>query len=317
MSPLTGPICAFDVAPDGTATPCGVDDPVQTGWRWLHFDLADPNLAAWLSGQLPETVAASLQLPETRPRYDELPDGALINLRGINLNAGAQPEDMVALRIWATPTLVMTLRRRRIMAVDDIRHRAEAGHAPGRVGGFLAGLAEGLTVRIETVALDLEEKVDEFEEAIFSDKSIHPQDILALRQTLIKLKRFIGPQREALLEFAGAQSILLDDKTGPHMAEIANRAARSVGALEADRDRMGALQDHLDAKVAATLGRNGYVLSIVAAIFLPLGFLTGLFGVNIAGMPGLEAQWAFAALSGASVVLGIALYFLFKALKWL
>jgi zinc transporter len=56
---------------------------------------------------------------------------------------------------------------------------------------------------------------------------------------------------------------------------------------------------------------------VVAAIFLPLGFLTGLFGVNVAGMPGTEATIAFWLLTGASVVSGIALFVVFKYSKWL
>lgn len=314
---LPTPVCAFDISPDGVATPCRIADARKDGWRWLHFNMADPALGAWLDDQLPDAAACALQLPETRPRFDELPEGALINLRGVNLNEGADPEDMVALRIWATPELVITLRRRRIMAVDAIRVRAETGAAPATTGGFLVAVADGLTQRIETVSLDLEEQVDDLEEAIFAGEDVDTRSILVLRQTLIKLKRFIGPQREALLVFAGAQSVLMDEKTLPHLTETANRAARTVEALESARDRIGGLQDHLDAKAAAALGRNGYLLSIVAAIFLPLGFLTGLFGVNIAGMPGVDTPWAFAAMSVASVVLGVVLFIVFRIAKWL
>lgn len=315
MSPT--PICAFDIAPDGTATVCAIDAPQGAGWRWLHLDLADPELADWLGGEVHGAVATALQLPETRPRFDELSDGALINLRGVNLNAGADPEDMVALRMWVTARRIITLRRRRIMAVDDIQQMADAGTAPPSPAAFLARIAEGLTLRIETVSLGLEDRVDALEDAILSDQAINAQDVLDLRQTLIKLKRFIGPQKDALYDLAFSTGGLVDSATAPHLKETANRAARTVEALEAERDRMVALQDHLDAKVAATLGRNGYVLSIIAAIFLPLGFLTGLFGVNVAGMPGIETPWAFGALCVASAVLGLALYLLFRALKWL
>lgn len=77
------------------------------------------------------------------------------------------------------------------------------------------------------------------------------------------------------------------------------------------------LHDHLELQQSSALGRNSYVLSIVAAIFLPLGFLTGLFGVNIGGMPGIGAEQAFWVLTVASVVIGIALFLIFKFSKWL
>ncbi len=312
------PICAFDIAKDGTAKPCTLDDPpIKDGWRWLHLELGDDALAPWLVGEVPASVATALLLPETRPRFDEIADGALLNLRGVNLNEGADPEDMVALRVWATKDRVLTLRRRRIMAMDDLRQQADAGRAPETPAAFLAEVAEALTVRIETVSLKLEDRVDDLELAIFSDENVDGQEMLGLRQTILKLRRFIGPQKDALRNFAHAKGGFVGADVAPHILETANRAARTVEALETERDRMGALQDHLDARTAAQLGRNGYVLSIVAAIFLPLGFLTGLFGVNIAGMPGMETPWAFAALCVVSAVLGVVLYLLFRALKWL
>lgn len=311
------PICALDVTPQGQASPCLIDDPRSSSWRWLHLDLGDPSLRDWLSDQVPQAVATALQLPETRPRFDDLEDGVLINLRGVNLNEGADPEDMVAVRIWATQDQVITLRRRRIMAIDDMRMQAQNGQLPATPTAFLAKLAEALTVRIENVSLALEDRVDAMEEAIFSGETVQSQAVLELRQTLIKIKRFIGPQKDALGDFSASKGLLHHPQSAPHILETANRAARTVEALEAARDRMGVLQDHLDATAAATLGRNGYVLSIIAAIFLPLGFLTGLFGVNIAGMPGMDWPWAFATLCVTSGIVGLLLYLLLRALKWL
>ncbi len=77
-----------------------------------------------------------------------------------------------------------------------------------------------------------------------------------------------------------------------------------------------ALRAHVDSLHAARIGKQGFVLSLVAAVFLPLGFLTGLFGVNIAGMPGIDWPWAFAALTGVSVALCIALVLYFRWLRW-
>ncbi|PVA06333.1 zinc transporter ZntB [Thalassorhabdomicrobium marinisediminis] len=317
MSAAPTPVCAFDIAPDGTATPCEVDAKPRAGWRWLHFDLSDPQIPDWLAQQLPGPVATALQTLETRPRFDAVHGGALINLRGVNLNAGADPEDMVALRIWATEDCVITMRRRRIMALDAIRKDAEAGHAPATPDGFLAAVAEGLTERIETVSLDLEDQVDDLEEEIVAGREDCAQRVLELRQTIIKLRRFVGPQKDALLNLGRGVSSMARSDAGPHILETANRAARTAEALEAARDRMAALQDHLESRASATLARNGYVLSIIAAIFLPLGFLTGLFGVNVAGMPGTGHPLAFAILSGASLVIGVALYLAFRWAKWL
>ena len=69
---------------------------------------------------------------------------------------------------------------------------------------------------------------------------------------------------------------------------------RNVEEMASTASRLAALFDHTQAQHAYKQGQNSYVLSIIAAIFLPLGFVTGLFGVNLAGMLGLEWPWAFA-----------------------
>lgn len=314
---LPVPVCAFDIAPDGVATQCEIDNAQNAGWRWLNLDQADPALSDWLSKNVPASVAVALQLPKTRPRFDLLTEGALINLRGVNLNTGALPEDMISLHIWATADLVVTVRKRTIMALEATRQEMVLGKGAKTTSAFLAEIAEGLTQRIEAESIILEDRVDELEEAMISKKSINANEMLSLRQSLIKMRRFIGPQRKALQDFSIAKNGLPDVKTAPHLLETANRASRTVEALDAARDRMAVMQEHLDIETTAAMGRNGYILSIVATVFMPLGFLTGLFGVNIDGMPGLDTPWAFKMLCGTSVAFGLLLYFLYRTLKWL
>jgi|TARA_B110000503_G_C7116593_1_gene400641 zinc transporter len=59
-----------------------------------------------------------------------------------------------------------------------------------------------------------------------------------------------------------------------------------------------------------------YVLSVISAIFLPLGFLTGLFGINIGGIPGVEDPNAFWVFSGILVVIVSLQIWIFKKLGW-
>ncbi|MGR3542463.1 MAG: CorA family divalent cation transporter, partial [Hasllibacter sp.] len=95
-----------------------------------------------------------------------------------------------------------------------------------------------------------------------------------------------------------------------------DRPPRTVAGVEARRDRLAALADPLDGREASRMTRHGHVLTVVAAVFLPLGFLTGLFGVNLGGMPGLDWAGAFWALSVACAALGTALAAFFWARRW-
>lgn len=294
------PICAFDL----------------NGYRWAHFDATDPDLPDWLDENVPALPRATLLQSETRPRCDVYGDGLILNLRGVNMNDGQDAFDMVSLRMWVTAELIVTVRFRKIFAVDDLRSACEAGNGPENVGVFLRHLIDGLTDRIESTVLRGVDASDEIEEAVFNDDNTAAPQIGPLRRTTIALRRYVGPQRDALQKLATSDVAILTDADQLHLREAANRTMIAVEGLAATHDRLIAAQDHLDTQQANRLGRNGYVLSVVAAIFLPLGFLTGLFGMNVAGLPGTEWPMAFAALCGAMGVLAVLLYVVFKKKGW-
>ena len=125
------------------------------------------------------------------------------------------------------------------------------------------------------------------------------------------------PQAEAL-EVLGSGAIWpLDETSQSYLRDTINRNKRNLEELDATADRLAAIQDHEDAKAATALGRNTYVLSIIAGVFLPLGFLTGLFGINVGGMPLIDSQAGFAIVTGGCVAIGILVIVLFRYLRWL
>lgn len=313
------PLTAFDIE-GGIVDPVDEKWPMQgatRGYRWLHLDLSDGATRLWAREHLPEIAARALLQTETRPRCERHENGLILNLRGVNLNPQSDPEDMVSLRMWVTQTGVTSARMRKVWAIDAIRENAQGGKAPASVGVFLAELSYGLTNRIEKVTLGLEEETDALEELVATGQTAEPGKISALRQAVIKMRRFINPQREAIVTLAALEGWIIAPEELALLRETSNRTRRIVEELDATRDRLSALQDYLNADRANALSRNSYVLSVIAAIFLPLGFLTGLFGVNVAGMPGTASESAFWWLIGASVVSGVALYMVFKLSKWL
>ena len=316
------PICAFTVSPQGVAQPLStLSDPLGAapgeGYRWYHFDAKDAALEGWLSSVVPMNVAMTLIEPETRPRCDKVADGLLFNLRGVNLNPGANADDMVSVRMWVTDGLIISARLRKIWAIDNIRQGLEAGSGAKNISEFLVDLTSAMTKRIEQVSLDLVEQTDALEELALSPSNTLTSDLAALRQSIIKLRRFVRPQSEAIATFAAGRVWPLDEECASLVLEINNRAVRNIEELDATSDRLKAIQDHLDMLQTSALGRNSYVLSVVAAIFLPLGFLTGLFGINVGGMPGVENSIGFWLVTGGSILCGFMLFFVFRLLKWL
>jgi zinc transporter len=320
-NPGVSPLCAFDVRHDGriTSLDVGAGSPAETtdGYNWIHLDLNHSGTEGWLRTNLPSPVVEALTQAETRPRCILLEGGLFLTLRGVNLNPGANSDDMVSIRLWATERLIVSARVRKIWAVDAMRQEMESGIGPLSVPMFLAELCHGLTKRIEKVSLDLVERTDELEEASLIATRDAASNLATIRQSVIKLRRFVRPQNEALSDLAAGTLWPLGEECANLLRETSNRTTRIFEELDATSDRLQALQDHADMLHASTLGRNSYLLSVVAAIFLPLGFLTGLFGINVGGMPGIESAFGFWAVTVSSALLGVVLYLVFRFLKWL
>ncbi|KMK67311.1 zinc transporter ZntB [Puniceibacterium sp. IMCC21224] len=311
------PICAFDIRPDGSAIVVRDLAILPTvGYRWLHCDLGDPELAAWLDSHLPDRAADALQQTETRPRALTNDGGLIVILRGLNLNTGQRRDDMVSLRCWLSDHLVVTVRLRRVFAAEDLRRATESGQAPPSPAAFLAALCEALTDRIEENGVALEDQLDLLEDQLFvAYDHAGAAEMPDLRRSTIRLGRFLAPQSQALHALLDPRLPVIDTETRESLGESANRAQRALEELNAVRDRLEALSDHLEARQNARLARNSYALSVVAAIFLPMGFVTGLFGVNVAGMPGTSTPVAFGILTLATLGMGGLVWLILRLLK--
>ena len=93
------------------------------GLLWAHLNLSAPEAQRWIKeeSQLEDVVGDALLAEESRPRITGFDDGLLLALRGVNLNPGADPQDMVSLRIWAEKSRIITTRRRKLLSVADLR----------------------------------------------------------------------------------------------------------------------------------------------------------------------------------------------------
>jgi len=110
---------------------------------------------------------------------------------------------------------------------------------------------------------------------------------------------------------------LFDDWQRARLREVSDKVTRYVEELDSARERATVVQDELAGRLSDDLNRKMYVLTVIAGIFLPLGFVTGLLGINVGGIPGTEAPWGFALVCALLLLLGLSEYWLFRWLKWL
>lgn len=293
----------------------------KAGWRWLHFNRLAAETREWLeeSSDLDETVISALLQSETRPRCAAYEDGLLLNLRGINHNPGAEPEDMISVRIWATQNLVISMRSYPVKAVHEVREEVSSGLLENpSPGGLLVAIAERLIDKIEPVVDQLKDEADEFEETLLSSRDRLPAKALAeFRRTILVLRRYILPQREAMAQLQREGRLLFDQDHSMHLRETGDRITRIAEELDSIRDRAAVLQDQVAGQRQETLNQRLLALSIISAFFLPLTFLTGLLGMNLEGIPFAHEPWSFGAVVALSGLLGVGLLAFLKWRRWI
>jgi zinc transporter len=286
---------------------------------WTHFDYSSPRVQNWLVTQsgLSEVTVAALIQAETRPRVVPADTGLMLFLRAVNLNPGAEPDDMVSARLWLGEQRVISLRQRRLISVDDLRAALEVGAGPRSSGEFLIMLVDGILERVDHVIEVIDENIDALEVAQPSASFSEQRGQLAeIRRQAIALRRFLAPQREALNRLAADTSPLLGEQERLRLREEYDRQMRSVEDLDAARERAAIAQESLASQMAEQLNQRMFLLSIIAAIFLPLSFLTGLLGVNVGGIPGANNPAAFALVVLGLVIIGAALWLYFRSRDW-
>jgi len=287
---------------------------------WLHLDRSFHEVADWIRNEsnIDPIIAEALVAPETRPRAVGRDDGVLTILRGVNLNPGAQPEDMVGLRIWIERHRIVSVRYRRLQAVQDVRDDLAAGRGPTSPGNLLAAIAERLADRMEPVMNSLADGLDELEEVVDSSTNEKPRNMLRnLRHRAIALRRYIAPQRDALIRLYMDDTELLSPADKMMLHEVGDRMIRYVEELEEAREHALVLQDELVTRLSERMNKTMYLLTIVAAIMLPLSFATGLLGINVGGIPLADSSNGFLIVCGLMAVMGVVEVWLFKKLGWI
>lgn len=292
----------------------------KPGFPWIHLqrDVEETRDFLFSRSGLPRVACEALIAEESRPRTTAFDEGIIVDIRGVNMNPDENTEDMVSLRLWCDGKRVISVRRRRLMAVDDVREAIRRNLAPKTPAALVTMLADGLTARMGHVISTLDERVDDLEEAVVTAESHDLRlQLSAVRREAIGLRRFIGPNREAIQRLVNDPADWMAQGDRLRLREVADKITRYVEDLDSARERAAVVQDELSSRLAERLNKNTYVLSVIAAIFLPLGLLTGLLGINVGGIPGEKWPWSFASVAIGLVVLGFAEYWLLKKLKWI
>ena len=290
------------------------------GILWVHFDYTKEQSIDWITNKSNiDPIAVDALLSQiTRPRTTILNDSVLLALRGINLNPNSDPEDMISIRLYINKNIIISTKKRDLFSVNDILQYFKEGTGPKDSSEFLIELTDRLTERMEDYILDLEDRASNLEEqSIESSNAGLRTSISQIKRESISLKRYLSPQKEAIYKLYEQKITWFGEYEKIQVREINHRLIKYIEDLDSIKDKISLVQEEISNNLSEQLNQRMYVLSIISAIFLPLGFLTGLLGVNVGGIPGAENSFSFSIFTISLVFIVAIQLYIFRKKKWL
>lgn len=286
---------------------------------WVHIDGAtdDADAIAGAVGTLPAVVRSALSASETRPRATAYDNGALLNMRGLGAEDAGDGDALVSIRLWAEQGRVVSLSYRPLSAfgkvVDDML--AARLRDPG---DLITALATEITEELDPDIAELGDELDSIESQLSDNGSVRMRhQVTLLRAAAISYRRFLAPQRQMMERLIGLPCTWLDASDRLHLQEAADRCSRMVEELEAVRERAALAHEALTDLRAEHMNQQALILAVVALVFLPLTFLTGLLGMNVEGIPYASRPWAFWGVTFVCAAIAGGLGLWFKLTRWL
>jgi len=311
-------IWAYVIKPDGTAEHASNLEPPREGYLWVH--LAYENQASeeiLRSLRIPENAIEELIVDESRPICRTYGLDTLLMLRGINKTGNTHPEHMISVRTWISEHLVITTRSAawKLQSLIQLQAAAEAQNAPKDPQDFLLQLLEYLLDKIRDAVDEIEENIAQLESADNQSSSEVRSQLNQRRREAANIRRYLTPQRDALEQLYRNSDRLSHQEKLWHR-EIIERTLRYQEDLDLAKERAAMIQEEIRNQIAEQQNSRMYLLSIVTAIFLPLSFLTGVFGMNVAGLPGTESPSAFENLVIGMSIVGCGMLVYMKKTRW-
>jgi magnesium transporter len=204
---------------------------------------------------------------------------------------------------------------------DAVRHRIDASGTRLRTQDadmLLYALLDALVDSYFAVLERVGERIEAVEEDLMEHSN---QEMLAtihaIRKQLLTLRRTIWPLRDAVSALQHDESSLIAAETTVYLRDIYDHTFRLIDALETHRETIASVYDLYMMSVSNRMNSVMKVLTIISTIFIPLSFVTGIFGMNFRHMPELQKVWGYpAALALMLVIAGVMILF-FKRKAWI
>jgi magnesium transporter len=264
-----------------------------------------------------ELAVEDCRIPNNKPKIENYGEHSFLVTHALD---PAEPGRTTELQAFVSESFLITVSDEKIVAVEHVRDHLFGD--PQVAGASPAGiLYEILDVAFELFRprLDeIEQEIDDIEEELFSSPSKEvPERLHELRHEVNFIRRISSNRKEVAYELSSKKYPGFPVELLPNFRDLYQNLSRSYDRADAFHDRTISALELYRAVLQDKTNDVMRMLTVIATIFIPLTFLSGVFGMNFEWMPFLHESWAFWVLSSFMVFCVVAMILYFKRKDWL
>ena len=318
-----GLVWGYRFAPGQPPAPIGCEAAVQwlnapradaSEFLWLHLSLSNVAAERWMreSLELSESFFESLHENTGSTRLELEGDALIASIHDVLFNTSFDSANISTVTIWMEPRLVISARLRPLRSVDRLRAAVKAGQPLRSAAELLAQLLREQAQVLVDIVRESRAKVDRVEDTLLANRvSVSRSELSAQRRSLVRLQRLLAPEPAALFRLLNRPPEWLSEDDLGDLRHAAEEFSAAVSDSVALTERLRLLQEELTATVEEQTNRTLFILTLVTVLALPINLVTGLFGMNVGGMPLTQHGHGFALVVGSlTLITGVLAYVL-------
>lgn len=282
----------------------------QTGVRWTHVDISQAADRDWLENGagLGEEALELLRLPRRLSRRDYFDGGVVVTLCFVDLADPFARDAVRSLALVVRSESVITVGNGTGAIAKDVERAWRRGTVSvGTPLELLAALVVEFAKRLEPFVAGISEDADDIEDDLLAGEAVRPIETLdGIRRKISRLRRYVAAIQNVLGLITADPTVVTGREDSEALAAATDYIARHAETLANCQERTELLHDKIENELAREMAKATYNLTIVATVFLPLTFITGLLGMNVSGIPEAHDPWGFWVVFGVLVAIAAA-----------
>ncbi|MCH7344328.1 transporter [Pelomonas sp. CA6] len=275
---------------------------------WLHLNLSHAGALAGLQSlvHLSDSFHEAQQQGSRSSRIERDGERLFAVLNDVTFDFDFDVNDVSTLWVSVERHLVVSARRQPLRSVDRLRMAVRRGEPLASGTALLDHLLRDQADELQRIVRQATERVDEIEDALLAGRhSGHEGEVASLRRLMVRLQRLLAPEPSALLRMLSSPPAWVRAEDVQHLRQASEEFALVLRDIAALQERMRVIQDETEARVAQENNRSLYVLTMVTVLALPINLVSGLFGMNVGGVPFSAHPHGFVAMLALIVLLTV------------